>query len=113
MTQGFDEWYSTNSWDIENYYDAENGYKAGAASRQAEVDSLKIELNGANERAAMTLNHKNKMVDKMQAEIDELQKRVDKIASIMENAKISRSGNYLIGEIDNVLKGESNDQTRN
>lgn len=45
MTQGFDEWYSTNSWDIENYYDAEKGYKAGAASRQAEIDELQKRIN--------------------------------------------------------------------
>ena len=72
----FDEWYEDNEFRIESKTDARNAYKAGAASRQAEVDCLKVELDAANERALMLLDHKNKMVDKMQGEVDELQKTV-------------------------------------
>ena len=42
--------------------------------KQAKIDCMKVDLDGANERAMMVLNHKNVMVDKMQAKIDELQK---------------------------------------
>lgn len=37
---------------------------------QGKVNCMKVELDGANERGMAMLNHKNSMVDKMQAEID-------------------------------------------
>lgn len=43
----FDEWYKENSWDLENYYDAEKSFKAGAQSRQAEIDELKKQIDDA------------------------------------------------------------------
>jgi len=43
----FDDWYNENSWNIENYYDAEISFKAGAQSRQSEVDELKKRIDDA------------------------------------------------------------------
>ena len=46
-------------------------YEAGAQSQQAKIGILQIKLNGADDRAAAVLNHKNKMIDELQARVDE------------------------------------------
>lgn len=84
MTQSFDEFYRTKKWFLnsEGRGAVKDAYEAGQQSRQAEINGLTIKLNGANERAMSLLNHKNRMVDKMQAEIDEWQLKCD----VMYNA---------------------------
>lgn len=48
-------------------------------SRQGEIDCLKIELNGANERVALMLNHKNVMVNQKNTVIEEKDKRIKEL----------------------------------
>ena len=48
-------------------------------SRQGEIDCLKIELNGANERVALMLNHKNVMVNQKNTVIEEKDKQINKL----------------------------------
>ena len=58
-----------------DYQDAyDEGFDEGQQSQQAKIDCMQVRLDGANERALSILNHKNVMVDKMQAEIDEFKK---------------------------------------
>ena len=57
--------------------DCKSAFEAGAQSQQAKIDILQIKLNGADERAAAVLNHKNKMIDELQARVDEALKILD------------------------------------
>ena len=66
-----------NKWVRDNFYapyDVPTPEQAFEAGQQAEIDCMQVRLDGANERALSILNHKNVMVDKMQAEIDEFKK---------------------------------------
>ena len=63
-------------------------------SRQAEIDGLTIKLNGANERAMSLLNHKNRMVDKMQAEIDSLNKNIEALHVEIERIQKEYQGMF-------------------
>ena len=47
-------------------------FEAGQQSQQAKIDALEVQLRGAEERAKLTLDHKNKMVDELQKENDRL-----------------------------------------
>ena len=68
-SQGCMDGYGT---DYQDAYD--EGFDEGQQSQQAKIDCMQVRLDGANERALSILNHKNVMVDKMQAEIDEFKK---------------------------------------
>ena len=65
--------------------------------QQAKIDILQIKLNGADERAAAVLNHKNKM-------IDELQARVNEALSVLINMK-----QYGVDEAIYILKGNKDE----
>ena len=71
----------TNGEDFDDQFvqDCFDHFKAGQQSQQAKIDCMQVRLDGANERALSILNHKNVMVDKMQAKIDELQTRIEKL----------------------------------
>ncbi|WP_267581463.1 hypothetical protein [Acinetobacter pittii] len=69
--------------------------------RQQEVEQLE------NEWAQMDqeLNQVNKVSFDVETENREWQKRVDAALEVLEKAKKLNSGNYLVGEFENVLKG--------
>ena len=72
----FEEWYLDNRQDAAR--DVLLGaFEAGAQSQQVKIDILQIKLNGADERAAAVLNHKNKMIDELQARVDGALKILD------------------------------------
>ena len=73
---------------------------------QARIDGLTIKLNGENERAMSLLNHKNVMVDKMQAEIDELQKRID---GALKSADINFWNSSTVKDMVDILKGNKDE----
>ena len=78
----FDEWFkSLNEGGRTTYFLGQEGNISKEAwdFQQAKIDCMQVRLNGANERALSILNHKNVMVDKMQAKIDELQTRIEKL----------------------------------
>ena len=70
VVSDFSEWYISD--DAPEQPSLPDAYRAGQQSQQAKIDCMQVRLNGANERALSILNHKNVMVDKMQAKIDEL-----------------------------------------
>ena len=58
-----------------------DNYTSGQTSmyltKQAKIDLLEVQLKGAEERAKLTLDHKNKMVDELQSRVDEALERMD------------------------------------
>lgn len=72
-------------------------------SQQAKIDCMQVRLNGANERALSILNHKNRMVDKMQAEIDGLQGRID---GALKSADINFWNSSAVKDMVDILKGK-------
>ena len=75
-------------------------------SQQAKIDCMQVRLNGANERALSILNHKNVMVDKMQAEIDELQGRIDEA---LKSADINFWNSSTVKDMVDILKGNKDE----
>ena len=75
--------------------------------QQAKISILQIKLNGADERAAAVLNHKNYMVDKMQAKIDELQARIDEaLYAADESCGVSVAA---FVKLNRILKGNKDE----
>lgn len=68
--------------------------------QQNKIACMQVNLDGANERAIMMFNHKNAMVDKMQAEVDELRKRIDEALKVLSNMK-----QHGVDEAIYILKG--------
>lgn len=85
--------------------EAQSIWEAGAQSRQAEIDCLKVQLDGANERAMMTLNHKNKMVEEKGREIDELKKRIDEAMWLLNTRHHNADVSNIILRMHKILKG--------
>ena len=79
-------------------------FKAGQQSQQAKIDCMQVRLNGANERALSILNHKNRMVDKMQAEVDGLQGRIDGVVGLLETSFNPSKKNII-----DILKGNKDE----
>ena len=75
--------------------------------KQAKIDCMQVRLDGENERALSILNHKNRMVDKMQAEIDELQGRIDRVAHILTYT--NHASTPLCNELRDILKGNKDE----
>lgn len=104
---------------------------------QAKIELLEVQLKGAEERAKLTLDHKNKMVDELQnkydamhnafivaddcrkewhesymnvrLERDELQARVKQGLKIAEDL-MGEMQNYKLGEsLENILKGNKDE----
>lgn len=89
MTQGFDEWF--------------DAYKAGAASRQADIDELKRELEilqGMHNAVSLTAGD---LVD----ERDELKKRINKSLKVFEESNLSSL--EQIEKVYGILKGEQDE----
>lgn len=122
--KGYEAGAASRQFEVENSYKI--GYQDGFNSRQAEVDCLKAELDAANERALMLLDHKNKMVDKLQEEISqtkqilhncldievrkhhELQKRIDEaLVEIAEYYYSDGMSDLVFSDMAKILKGES------
>ena len=83
-----------------------DAYEAG---QQAKIDCMQVRSDGANERALSILNHKNVMVDKMQAEIDELQAKAqmcrdEKTYAISRWSALCKERDELQGRINEALK---------
>ena len=76
-------------------------------SQQAKIDCMQVRLDGADERALSILNHKNVMVDKMQAEIDELQGRIDEaLHAADESCGVSIAA---FVKLNKILKGNKDE----
>lgn len=105
---------SGNMIDFEQWYEQEIGsenkpeYEAAKWAweyQQAKIDEINEVANGwKDEYRIMSLRY-----ERSKKRIDELQGRIDAIHDIIERAKKSRSGNYLINEIGNILKGNKDD----
>ena len=88
-----------------DYQDAyDEGFDEGQQSQQAKIDCMQVRLNGANERALSILNHKNRMVDKMQAEVDGLQGRIDGVVGLLETSFNPSKKNII-----DILKGNKDE----
>lgn len=95
----FDKWKEEYGLQSEPNYsehtekDCKSAFEAGQQSQQAKIGILQIKLNGADERAAAVLNHKNKMIDELQARNDYLSKKFNDIARL------------ILDECEDILKG--------
>lgn len=115
MTQGFEEFYS-KYYNLDGYkHHYEEFYKAGAASRQNEVEQLRNEVEELNFKLAEMKSRLNdaytdgqtSMYKTKQVEIDELQKRIDD--ALNKLLYMHRYGNDVsIIDVIEILKGESN-----
>lgn len=105
----FEEWLESKGHidgyrtDYQSAYDG--GFDEGVKTQQAKIAILQIKLNGADERADAVLNHKNKMIDGLQARIGELQKH-----SLMLR-EAAKSWSYNEGE-KNILISQADDLDR-
>ena len=63
-------------------------FYAGQQSQQDKIDALEVQLKGAEERAKLILDHKNKMVDKLQKENDRLNTWYKNVKLQLENKQI-------------------------
>ena len=103
----FDEW---NKYNLG--YTGREAYEAGAQSQQAKIGILQIKLNGADERAAAVLNHKNKMIDELQARVDEITNHVginfDEERDDDQHSYWS-GYNQAMRELNDILKGNKDE----
>lgn len=100
----FDEWYISD--DAPEQPSLPDAYGAG---QQAKIDCMQVRIDGANERALSILNHKNVMVDKMQAEIDELQKRADEVLGLFVGYECDGELQIFRKSIRKILEGNKDD----
>ena len=83
-------------------------YEAGQQSQQAKVEELQVQLKGAEERAQLVLQYK----DKYRLERDDLQKQVDAALDQVEYFKshldLEQKGfaALILKELEQALKGE-------
>lgn len=98
----FDEYWSDG---FNSYGDARDAAKDAWQEQQAKIDILQIKLNGADERAAAVLNHKNKMIDELQARIDEALNMLCKLQY--------SSGERIYNDVGNILKGNKDEARLN
>ena len=73
-------------------------FYAGQQSQQAKISILQIKLNGADERADAVLNHKNKMIDELQARVDGALRHV-----------VDHGGYDDLTHVINILKGNKDE----
>ena len=129
----FEEWFGEYDEKHQCYPEKRECYEAGAQSQQSKIellekeltetqaflnkqnhikqsniDCMKVELDGANERAMMMFNHKNAMVDKMQSKIDELQAKIDDALNTLCKLQYS-SGERIYNDVGNILKGNKDE----
>lgn len=103
----FDEWFkSLNEGGRTTYFLGQEGNISKEAwdFQQVKIDCMQVRLDGANERALSILNHKNRMVDKMQAEIDGLQGRIDGVVGLLETSFNPSKKNII-----DILKGNKDE----
>lgn len=94
MTQSFDDYLKNNN-PINGNYSAQDLFKAGAQSRQAEIDGL----------GALSEMSEQKIDDLVLRNI-KLQKRIDEALKEIESGI---TGKHHVSYIAKILKGESND----
>lgn len=134
----FDKWWEENCMILSSdRTEAEDIYNLGVESQQAKIDILEVQLKGAEERAKLTLDHKNKMVDELHKEndrlntwyknvklqlenkqidcdrsdkeLEELQARIERGLKIAEDL-MGEMQNYKLGEsLENILKGNKDE----
>lgn len=101
MIKSFGGWYAEESpfKGNENSEDCkwaskfmQQAYEAGQQSKQEEIDCLEVKLEGCSERSLAILNHKNKMVDNLQSEIDGLNLKIKRLIESEENIARSCQG---------------------
>ena len=73
----FEEWFKKETGGCGGMQEMESWAEKAWDFQQAKIDILQIKLNGADERAAAVLNHKNKMIDELQARVDGALKILD------------------------------------
>lgn len=97
----FDKWWEENYMILSSdRTEAEDIYNLGVESQQAKIDLLEVQLKGAEERAKLTLDHKNKMVDELQA-------RVDRVVHILTYT--NHASTPLCNELRDILKGNKDE----
>lgn len=85
----FDKWWEENYMNVSaNRTEAEDIYNLGVESQQDKIDLLEVQLKGAEERAKLALDHKNKMVDELQKENDKLNIWYKNVKLQLENKQI-------------------------
>ena len=62
----FDKWVRDNFYAPYDVPTPDQAFEAGQQSQQAKIELLEVQLKGAEERAKLTLNHKNRMVGELQ-----------------------------------------------
>lgn len=97
----FDKWWEENYMSVSaDRTEAEDIYSIGVESQQAKIDLLEVQLKGAEERVKLTLDHKNKMVDELQA-------RVDRVVHILTYT--NHASTPLCNELRDILKGNKDE----
>ena len=85
----FDKWWEENYMNVSaDRTEAEDIYNLGLESQQAKIDLLEVQLKGAEERAKLILDHKNKMADELQKENDRLNTWYKNVKLQLENKQI-------------------------
>ena len=85
----FDKWWEENCMILSSdRTEAEDIYNLGVESQQAKIDLLEVQLKGAEERAKLALDHKNRMVDELQKENDRLNTWYKNVKLQLENKQI-------------------------
>lgn len=85
----FDKWWEENCMILSSdRTEAEDIYNLGVESQQAKIDILEVQLRGAEERAKLILDHKNKMIDELQKENDRLNTWYKNVKLQLENKQI-------------------------
>ena len=101
----FDEWFkSLNEGGRTTYFLGQEGNISKEAwdFQQVKIDCMQVRLDGANERALSILNHKNVMVDKMQAKIDEA-------VQALEQSKPNMMRQYDAMQALDILEGNKDE----
>lgn len=134
----FKEYYKNSKWfgTYESDLMMSESFYAGQQSQQAKIDILEVQLKGAEERAKLALDHKNRMVDELQKkydamhnafivaddcrkewhesymsarkERDGLQARVDEALNMLRKLQYS-SGERIYNDVGNILKGNKDE----
>lgn len=102
----FDKWWEENYMSVSaDRTEAEDIYNIGMESQQAKVELLEVQLKGAEERAKLTLDHKNKMVDELQGRIDVYELHIKVLKNIHENDFNEESeSSYILGNLDGFFE---------
>lgn len=97
MTQSFEDWIKQSGFKASEH-SRRDAFEAGAASRQAEIDSLST-LNEMSEQK----------IDDLVLRNIELQKRIDKAMKYVSESPLKDVSRRAMLNFLDILKGESNE----